>query len=163
VNTARLRLLAGVLACLWAVLIWELCTSTRVTRGTWYWWTPWAFNLAHAPLFGVLAALVGLAAAPGGVTDGWRSLLRAVPDPQGARRAAFVGAAVLVVGYGMLLEWVQHGIPGRRASALDVIMDAVGALGVPWALSSGALFGRRAWLVFAAAAALAAWETWGPR
>ena len=162
-NSARLRLLAGILAGLWAVLIWELCTSTRVTRGHWYWWTPWAFNLAHAPLFGVLAALAGLALAPGAVTGGWRSLLRAVPEPEGARRAAFVGTAVVVVGYGALLEWVQSRIPGRTASGLDVLMDAVGALGVPWALSSGVLFGRRAWLVFAAGAALAAWETWGPR
>ena len=162
-SPARLRVLAGVLALLWAALVWELCTSTRVTRGHWFWWTPWAFNLAHAPLFGLLAALLGLSLAPVVVQGGWRGLLRAVPDPDGARRAAFVLVAVLVVGYGVLLEWVQSGIPGRRASGMDVVMDAIGALGVPWALSSGQLFGRRTWVVFLAAAALAAWETWGAR
>jgi hypothetical protein len=163
VNSARLRLLAAVLACLWAALIWELCTSTRVTHGHWYWWTPWAFNLGHAPLFGMQAALLGLALAPGAIDGGWRSLLRAVPEPDGSRRAAFLAMAGLAVAYGVLLEWVQSRIPGRTASALDVLMDAVGAFGVPWALSTGVLFGRRAWLVFAVGAALAAWETWGRR
>jgi len=163
VNSARLRLLAGVLAVLWAALVWELCTSTRVTHGHWYWWTPWAFNLGHAPLFGMLAALLGLALAPGAVDGGWRSLLRALPQPDGARRAAFFAVAGLAVAYGVTLEWVQSHIPGRTASGVDVLMDAIGALGVPWALSTGALFGRRAWVVFALGAALAAWETWGRR
>jgi len=163
VISARLRLLAAVLACLWAALIWELCTSTRVTHGHWYWWTPWAFNLGHAPLFGMLAALLGLALAPGAVDGGWRSLLRALPQPDGARRAAFFAVAGLAVAYGVTLEWVQSHIPGRTASGVDVLMDAVGALGVPWALSTGALFGRRAWVVFALGAALSAWETWGRR
>ena len=163
VNTVRLRLLAGILAVLWAALVWELCTSTRVTHGRWYWWTPWAFNLAHAPLFGMLAALLGLALAPGAVDGGWRSLLRAVPQPDDGRRAAFLAVAGLAVAYGVVLEWVQSRIPGRTASGLDVAMDAVGAFGVPWALSTGVLFGRRAWLVFAVGAALAAWETWGRR
>jgi hypothetical protein len=67
------------------------------------------------------------------------------------------------VGYGVLLEWVQSGIPGRSADSLDVVMDAIGALGVPWGLSSGWLFGRRTWVVFALAAALSAWTTWGRR
>src|SRR4030095_2552468 len=80
VTSARLRLLPGILAVLWAALVWELCTSTRVTHGHWYWWTPWAFNLAHAPLFGMQAALLGLALAPGAVEGGWRRLLRAVPE-----------------------------------------------------------------------------------
>src|SRR5262245_54131008 len=136
---ARLRLLAAVLAVLWAVLLWELCTSTRVTRGTWYWWTPWAFNLAHAPLFGVLAALTALALRPVGEPSGLTTLLRAVPSPEGAGRAAFLLAAAATVLYGAALEWVQASIPGRRADGLDVVLDAAGALGVPWALASGAL------------------------
>jgi hypothetical protein len=121
--------------------------------------TPWLFNLGHAPLFGMFAALLGLASRrarcrAGGA--GWW----AVPD---RRRAAFVTAALVAVGYGVLLEWVQSGIPGRSADSLDIVMDAIGALGVPWGLSSGWLFGRRTWIVFVMAGALSAWTTWGRR
>ena len=161
-SSSRLRIFAVVLAALWAVLVWELCTSTRITHGQRYWWTPWAFNLAHAPLFGLLAALIGLALAPSEVQGGWRGLLRAVPAPE-ARRAAFLAGALAVIAYGVLLEWVQSRIPGRTADGMDVVLDAVGALGVPWGLSSGGLFGRRTWVVFVVAGAIAAWITWGPR
>jgi|GEM_PF-5097438 len=158
---ARLRILATILALLWAVLVWELCTSTRVTTGRWFWWTPWAFNLAHAPLFGVLAALTAVALRPAVEPARPSELLRAVPSPDGAGRSAFLLAAGAAVLYGAALEWVQAGIPGRRADGLDVVLDAAGALGVPWALASGALFGRRTWCVVALAAGLAAFGTWG--
>lgn len=158
---ARLRALSAVLALLWGLLVWELCTSTRVSSGRWFWWTPWAFNLAHAPLFGVLAALLGLALrAPAQPARGFRGLLRAVPDPD-RERGPYLLAAAAALAYGVALEWVQSGIPGRRASSLDVLLDAVGAFGVPWALASGAVFGRRFWPVLAAGAALSAWATWG--
>ena len=161
-SSSRLRAFALILAALWAMLTWELCTSTTITHGHRYWWTPWFFNLGHAPLFGMQAALLGLALAPSTVDGGWRGLLRAVPEPD-ARRAAFLVAAGLAVAYGVLLEWVQSHIPGRSADSLDVVMDAIGALGVPWGLSTGGFFGRRTWVVFAFAAALSAWTTWGRR
>src|SRR5689334_10710601 len=81
-SSSRLRVFAVVLAVLWSMLVWELCTSTRITHGHRYWWTPWAFNLGHAPRFGMLAALTGLALAPSEVQGGWRGLLRAVPAPE---------------------------------------------------------------------------------
>src|SRR6187455_2721929 len=95
-SSSRLRVFAIVLAALWATLVWELCTSTRITHGQRFWWTPWVFNLGHAPLFGMLAAMIGLALAPSEVQGGWRGLLRAVPAPE-ARRAAFLAAAVAVI------------------------------------------------------------------
>ena len=60
----------------------------------------------------------------------------------------------------MLLEGKQSGIPGRAASAWDVLTDSIGALGVPWALSTGVLLSGRAVAVFVAAAAMAAAATW---
>ena len=180
---SRLRLLAALAALAWGLLILELCTTTKVKTGTWFLLAPWLFNLSHAPLFGTLAAFLGLAlragpepaSAPtpaptpaprsassvGGAAGAWRALLARVPSPDGAARAAFGLAAVLAVCYGIAIEWIQAGIPGRSASVLDVLTDTVGALGVPWALSSGRVFGARALVVFVAAGAAAAWSTWG--
>jgi hypothetical protein len=148
------RTLALLLAAGWAVLVWTMLTSTRVSVGPWYPWMPWVWNLGHAPLFGVQAALIGLALRPGrvpgpGATD--------ADEPRAAhagRRAFFLGAALALV-YGVLIEWRQAQVPGRHASGLDVITDAVGALGVPWALATGALFSRRALVVFLVASVAA--------
>lgn len=150
----RSRTLAQLLAVGWAALTWTLLTSTKVSVGVWYPWMPWAFNLGHAPLFGVQAALIGLALHPGRVPG---------PAPDGgraARRAFFFGAALALL-YGVLIEWRQSQIPGRTASGLDVITDAIGALGVPWALASGFLFSRRALIVFVIASLAALVATYG--
>lgn len=155
----RLRLLLLLLALAWGALIWELCTSARVSSGRWYWFMPWLFNLAHAPLFGLLAALLGLVLRPPPAAAGPREVLRAVPPP--AARGPFLPAAAAALAYGVALEAVQARIPGRHASGLDVLVDAVGILGVPWALSSGAVFGRRFWPVLAAGLGASAWATWG--
>lgn len=148
------RPLALLLLVGWTALIWWLTTRAKVTVAERYWWGPWAHNLVHAPLFGVHAALAALALRPG-----------RVPGPSGepARRSehrAYLAAAAAAVLYGVLIEWRQAYIPDRVASGWDVLTDATGALGVPWALSTGALLSGRAVVVFAAAAAAAAGATW---
>lgn len=130
--------MALTLAVAWGLLTWVLLTSPKVQVGTWYPWMPWVWNLAHAPLFGVQAALIALTLRPGRVPG------------RDAQRAFLAGAALAVL-YGTLIEWRQAHLPGRTASGLDVITDAVGALGVPWALATGVLFSRRALVVFVVA------------
>jgi hypothetical protein len=150
----RSRTLALLLAVGWGVLVWTMLTSIKVAVGPWYPWMPWVWNLGHAPLFGVQAALIGLVLRPGRVPG------PDAPRADGvARRAFFVGAAIALV-YGVLIEWRQAQVPGRHASGLDVITDAVGALGVPWALATGALFSRRALVVFLVASIAALLATY---
>jgi len=161
----RTRLLALLAALAWAAMIHRLCTGTRVPVGPWFPAAPFLYNLAHAPLFGLLSALLGVALRPavsGPVTAGrrWRHALASVPGPAHATRGAWLAAAALALGYGVAIEWLQAAVPGRHASGLDVLTDAVGALAVPWALASGRLFGPRtvvAILVASVAAALATW------
>ncbi len=147
----RSRSAAAALALLWAGVLWELCTTTKVhVSGRWI-GMRWLTNLTHAPLFGVLAALVALAIVPGRVPG---------PDAEARpARAAFAAAAALAVAYGVGIEWRQAYIPGRTASGFDVITDAVGAFGVPWALATGALWSRRAAVVFLVASVAAALAT----
>lgn len=148
------RPLALLLLVGWTALIWWLMTRAKVTVGERWWWGPWARNLAHAPLFGVHAALAALTVRPGAVPG---------PSAEPARRAerrAFLIAAAVAVGYGLLIEWKQSMIPGRVASGWDLLTDSIGALGVPWALSTGALISGRAVAVFVAAAAMSAAATW---
>jgi hypothetical protein len=148
------RSLALLLLIGWSALIWWLMTRAKVTVGERYWWGPWARNLAHAPLFGVHATLAALALRPGAVPG---------PSTEPARRfehRAYLLAVAVAVAYGVLIEWKQASIPGRVASGWDVLTDSIGALGVPWALSTGALLSGRAVAVFVAAAAMAAAATW---
>ena len=148
------RPLALLLLVAWSGLIWWLMTRTQVTVGDRWWWGPWARNLLHAPLFGVHAALAALTVRPGPV-PGPSSGPGRVPE-----RRAYLLAAAVALAYGVLIEWRQAGIPGRAASGWDVLTDLVGALGVPWALSTGALLSGRACAVFVVAAAVAAAATW---
>jgi hypothetical protein len=150
----RSRPLALGLAAGWAVLTWVLLTSKDAPVGPWYPWMPWVFNLSHAPLFGVQAALIGLTLRPGAVPGP-----DAVPPDRSARRAFLLGAALALL-YGVLIEWRQAQVPGRTASGLDVITDGIGALGVPWALATGALLSRRALIVFVAASLAALLATY---
>jgi VanZ family protein len=66
----------------------------------------------------------------------------------------------IAVAYGVLVEWRQASIPRRVASGYDVLTDAVGALGVPWALATGALVSKRAVVVFLVALAVSAAGTY---
>jgi len=148
------RPIALLLLVAWSGLIWWLMTRAKVTVAERWWWGPWLRNLIHAPLFGVHAALAALTLRPGAVPG---------PSAEPARRddrRAFLVAAAIAVAYGLLIGWKQSGIPGRAASAWDVLTDAIGALGMPWALSTGALLSGRAVAVFVAAAAMAAAATW---
>jgi hypothetical protein len=150
----RSRRLAAVALVVWTVLIWQLCTTTRVHVSGRLMVMRWLTNLTHAPMFGVWAALLAVVLRPGVVPG---------PDaPEPRARRAFLTAAALAIAYGVLIEWRQASIPGRTASALDVVTDSVGALGVPWALATGALISRRAVGVFlvASVAALLATLRW---
>ncbi|HEX6882048.1 MAG TPA: VanZ family protein [Planctomycetota bacterium] len=117
--------LALLIVLLWGLVIWDL-SSTRVPlpRGSSLGWE-FLSNLAHAPLFGLLAlwlAAVVLRERDGG----W-------PRPSRARDALVLG---LVLAYGVLDELHQSRVPGRDASALDVLTDVVGALLVLWIVRS---------------------------
>jgi len=152
-----IALLAG-----WTAMVWGLCTADRIPHVPRYVWTPWVFNLGHAPLFGGWAALLAVSLRPGvcpGPAEARASgaaapgrLANTAPDDDAWRDHRIWWAVALAgVVFGTLVEWRQAAIPGRTASALDVVTDAVGAFGVPWALATGALFTRRALAVFCAA------------
>ncbi|MGQ0553181.1 MAG: VanZ family protein [Planctomycetota bacterium] len=148
-NRVRLpssRLWLVLLLVAWSLLVWWLLTGARIRIAGTRWWGPWLTNFGHAPLFGVQAALLAvLLCRPGDAAfRGGRALL----------------AAVLAMSYGVLLEWVQAHTPGRRASGLDALTDAVGAWGVPWALALGTWWNRRATVVLLSAALTAAAATW---
>lgn len=64
----------------------------------------------HAAAYGVLALLY------------WRALA-----PTGLRRPA-VWAAALAIAYAVTDEWHQTRVPGRTGRALDVLIDAAGAI-----------------------------------
>ena len=68
-------------------------------------------KVVHAALFFIHAALA--------------SRLLARPDGRWL-------AAAFAIGYGLLLELLQQGIPGRGLEAADVVANSAGALG--WAL-----------------------------
>ncbi len=142
----RSRALALLALAAWTALIWWLLTGDRIRVGGARPLAIWAFNLGHAPLFGGWAVLVGRAQRPGVV---------ALREPD--ERRHWLRVALLAVAFGACMEWVQAHTPGRQASAIDVLTDAVGALGVPWGLASGRWFSARALLVFVAAGLVAGW------
>jgi hypothetical protein len=153
-------MLALLLLGAWTALIWWLMTRAHVSVGERSWWGLWARNLVHAPLFGVHAALAALVLRPGRVPGPVPAPLRdpareRSADARAGQRAFLVGAAV-AVAYGLLVEWRQASIPQRVASGYDLLTDAVGALGVPWALATGALLSRRAVVVLIVALAVSA-------
>lgn len=69
---------------------------------------PWD-KLAHAALFAVISAMIGLASG----ARGWRMVI-----------IALAGAMLVAVGD----EWHQASLPGRNASAADLCADLAGAL-----------------------------------
>ena len=121
----------------WTILVWELLTGTRVSTEPWYPWMPYVRNFAHAVLFGVQALLIGLALRPG---------------PVGRPVGIWLVASTLALAYGVLTEWRQSELPGRTASGLDVVTDAIGAYGTPWALAMGFRISARAVIVVGLAA-----------
>lgn len=77
----------------------------------------WLNNLAHAPLFGLLALWA------------WLALPRREGRPP-TGRGAVLGLLVFVLLYGALDERLQASVPGREASAFDVLTDVTGAAAV---------------------------------
>lgn len=107
-----------VLAILWCGFIWELSSRPGATEPSPL-WRVWLFNSAHAPLFG-LVVLWLLVAFPRG--DGWPRI----------RPGTAALALAAVVAYAVVDELHQLRIPGRDASGLDVLTDAVGAACTLW-------------------------------
>jgi len=109
----------------WAAVIFDLSSQRRpvATQKSALW--EWLSNLAHAPLFG-LFALFAAALLLRERSGGW-------PRWRTARAAAVVGVTLL---YGIADEWHQSTVPGRDASVLDVLTDAVAALMVVWVIAA---------------------------
>ena len=83
-------------------------------------WTPPAIqNLAHIPLFGVLAWLW------------YRSLSAWMKNG----RLLFGSAFLLATGFGILDEWHQLYVPGRYASLTDIALNSLGAAFAVWLIS----------------------------
>jgi hypothetical protein len=115
------RPLAAALAVAWMGLIWWLSSGPIEVKpplpaSDFFW------NLAHAPVFGLLAAFAAVAAAPRPLPSSW-------PDP--GRRARLV-AFGLVAAWAALDEWHQARVPGRHGSPLDFLTDVTGAACVLW-------------------------------
>lgn len=118
----------------WAAVIFDLSSKRRpvVTSESPLW--EFLSNLAHAPLFGVLALFAAalLMREQGGGWPRWR-----------AGRAAAVVLITLL--YGLADEWHQSTVPGRDASLMDVLTDTVAAVMVVWVVH-GVGAGERALL-----------------
>ena len=83
-------------------------------------WTPPAIqNLAHIPLFGLLALLW------------YRSLSSWMKNG----RLLCFSAFLLATGFGILDEWHQLYVPGRYASLTDMALNALGAAFAVWLIS----------------------------
>ncbi|HED64038.1 MAG TPA: hypothetical protein ENJ09_00625, partial [Planctomycetes bacterium] len=111
--------LAVLVVLAWMGLIWSLSSQTfeappEVASALW----SFCANLAHAPLFGILALLFASIVLRVGMGDGWPRL-----------RAWQAGVTVaFVLAWALLDEWHQSMTPGRDSSLLDVVTDLVGAI-----------------------------------
>jgi VanZ family protein len=114
--------LAASLVLAWAGFIWNLSGRSFAAPAEPLWTWELVTNLAHAPLFGILALLLAALLLRPLVADGW------------PRFAALPAASVLVlcVLYGAFDEWHQARVPGRDSSSLDLVTDFVGASAVLW-------------------------------
>ncbi len=110
------RALLWVLPVAWMGLIWRLSAQTFEPAEPSFAYSV-VSNLAHAPLFGVLALLLAALLVP-----------RPVREPADLGRPRALLVLLLVCAYGLFDEWHQSRVPGRDASPLDVVTDAVAAL-----------------------------------
>ena len=115
-------LLGAFLLLAWGSLIWALSNRAFPKPARPNWFYELVSNLAHAPLFGMLALLLAALLLRPLVERGW-------PRFGAARALAVVSLTVL---YGVVDEWHQSRIPGRDSSALDLVTDLVGACCVLW-------------------------------
>lgn len=109
----------------WAAVIFDLSSQRRpvATQKSALW--EFLSNLAHAPLFGVFALLTAALVLRERGTD-W-------PRWRPARAALVV---LVTLAYGLTDEWHQSTVPGRDASPLDVLTDAVAAVMVVWVIAA---------------------------
>lgn len=140
------RLVSALLVLAWSAGIYAALTTTRLGSGSWFPGSRYVFNLGHAGLFAVEALLLG-------------ALLR--PGPVARPPGPWLLAAWLALAYSGVLELVQAGIPGRHGSWADMLSNAVGAFGAPWALAAEGPTARRLGLVAVAALLAAAVATAG--
>jgi len=124
--------LALLLAGSWAVLIFDLSSHARPAPPTASLLWELLSNLAHAPLFGILTLLVA-AVVLRERDGGW-------PRP---RRGRIALVLAFTLSYGVFDELHQSRIPGRDASALDVLTDTVSAALVLWIVFSLSRAGLR--------------------
>lgn len=146
----------------WSLLIWGL-SNRQGSSEPGHFVFSWIGNLAHAPLFGLLALWLALAGprvaagfAPG---KSWVRL-------QGASRTI---TFLTVLSWGVIDELHQSQTPGRDASVLDLVTDGVGAWAVLWvagavgcAAATEQLVRRRLWRGVLACLAAALAATLGP-
>lgn len=115
------RTVAGAAAVGWMLLIWWLSSGTIDVKpplpASGFFW-----NLAHAPVFGILAALTATALAPRPLPSSW-------PDPG---RLARLATFVVAVGWAALDELHQASVAGRHGSLFDLATDAAGVASVLW-------------------------------
>ncbi|QDU84088.1 VanZ like family protein [Planctomycetes bacterium Pla163] len=111
---------AGVLlAAAWMAFSWWLSSGTHGPQDGGPWWG-FLSNLAHAPLFGLLALWWIVALPRRDAPLRWARL--------GAREMGLV--VLLVLAWGAVDEWHQSGVDGRVASWTDLVTDGVGATAV---------------------------------
>jgi len=115
------RPLCALLAIAWALLIWDLSSHRAPMPLHPNLWWEWLSNMAHAPLFGILALFLSAVFL--------REEESRWPSPRGTRIAPVV---LCVLAYGLIDEWHQSTIPGRDASLLDVLTDVVSTSVVLW-------------------------------
>lgn len=110
------RPLAALALGAWMSLIWWLSSGPIDVRpplpAPGFFW-----NLAHAPVFGILTVLAALTAAPRPLPGAW-------PDPGRQARAL---AFLLVIAWAALDELHQSRVASRSASPFDFLTDAVAA------------------------------------
>lgn len=119
-------ILTWALTAIWMLLIWSLSSRTfeqppEVGAAVWQ----VVANLAHAPLFGILALLVAALVLRRKHAGGW-------PRVERLDAVVILGWVLL---WGALDEWHQSTTPGRHPSPLDVVTDLVGALSVLWIIA----------------------------
>jgi hypothetical protein len=115
------RPVAAAAALAWMALIWGLSSGPLPPLGP-AGLSDFTGNLAHAPAFGVLAALAAAALAR-------RPLPARSPGPG---RVAALAAFALTVAWSVTDEWHQSRVPGRHASPFDALTDATGAACTLW-------------------------------
>jgi VanZ family protein len=101
----------------WAALIWQQSSFRAVDTGPLVPGVPLLGNLAHAFEYGILALWLVLLLPRRG---GWPVLSPVI----------FALALVLALGYALLDEWHQSGVPDRNASLFDTLTDGIGAASV---------------------------------